>query len=149
MLLTGPQTGLFTSTMGFGRSGDIVLQAPRVTLAAGATISAGSAGPGSVGNITIVARDSFLSTEREVVARATQLDVNGGNIEITAGHFLRLRDSTIRTEVGGGPRTGRSNLSLSSQFIVVQSQILADAFAGMGGNRPYRSTAAVMDPRWA
>jgi hypothetical protein len=59
MLLTGSQTGLFTRTMGPGRGGDITLQAPRVTLAAGATISTESTSRGRVGDITIDAQDSW------------------------------------------------------------------------------------------
>jgi hypothetical protein len=73
-----------------------------------------------------------MSTNGTVKARAFQAD--GGNIAITAGHFLTLRHSTILGEAGGGPAVVGANIALRSQFIVLQnSQIFADAFAGRGG----------------
>ena len=44
--VTGPGTGLFTRTVGAGPGGDMTIQAPRVELTDGATISAESTGLG-------------------------------------------------------------------------------------------------------
>jgi len=66
------------------------------------------------------------------VTRATQAD--GGDIRITAANFLRLRDSAITAEVGGGTSTVGGNITIDPQFIVLQnSQIRANAFEGQGG----------------
>jgi large exoprotein involved in heme utilization and adhesion len=111
----------------------VTLQARRVDLTDGATIAAASTGAGNAGNITITSQDSFLSTHGSVVTRATQAD--GGNIQITAPHFLRLRDSAITAEVGGGAMTVGGNITVDPQFVVLQnSQISANAFEGKGGN---------------
>jgi large exoprotein involved in heme utilization and adhesion len=131
--LDGRDSGLFARTVGVGRGGDITVHAPRVALTNGATISAESAGPGNAGNITITTQDSFLSTHGSVTTRATQAD--GGNIQITAVNFLRLRDSAITAEVGGRAQTVGGNITIDPQFIVLQnSQIRANAFEGQGGN---------------
>jgi filamentous hemagglutinin family protein len=133
VLLTGQGTGLFTRTAGPGQGGDITVQAPRVTLLDDATISAESTGLGNAGNITLTLGDSFLSTHGSIVTRATQAD--GGDIRITAPNFLRLRDSAITAEVGGGATTVGGNISIDPQFVLLQnSQIVANAFAGQGGN---------------
>jgi len=111
----------------------VLLQARQVQLTNGASISAESTGPGDAGNITITTGDSFLSTNGSVVTRATQAD--GGNIRITAPNFLRLRDSRITAEVGGGAQTVGGNITIDPQFVLLQnSQIVANAFAGTGGN---------------
>jgi len=132
-LLTGPGTGLFTRSAGPGQGGDITVQAPHVALADGATVSAESTGPGNAGNVTIMTGDTFLSTNGSIVTRATQAD--GGNIQITAPTLLRLRDSRITAEVGGGARTVGGNITIDPQFVLLErSQIVANAFAGQGGN---------------
>jgi large exoprotein involved in heme utilization and adhesion len=132
VLLTGQGTGLFTRAAGPGEGGDITMQAPRVTLADGATISAESTGLGNAGKITLTLGDSFMSTHGSIVTRATQAD--GGDIQITAPNFLRLRDSTITAEVGGGATTVGGNIFIDPQFVLLQnSQIVANAFAGQGG----------------
>lgn len=133
VLLSGPDTGLFTRSAGPGLGGDITLHAPRLTLMDHATISAESTGAGNAGNVTLTTQDSILSTQGTIVTRATQAD--GGNIQITAPRFLRLRNSLITAEVGGGAQTEGGNISIDPQFVVLQnSQIIANAFAGRGGN---------------
>jgi len=111
----------------------VTLQALRVALTDGATISAASTGTGDAGNVTILTQDTFQSTNGSVVTRATQAD--GGNIQITAPHLVRLRDSAITANVGGGPRTVGGNITIDPQFVLLQnSQIVAQAFEGHGGN---------------
>jgi large exoprotein involved in heme utilization and adhesion len=132
VLLTGQGTGLFTRTAGSGKGGDIIVQAPRVSLTDGATISAESTGLGNAGNITLTLGDSFVSTHASIVTRATLAD--GGNIQIKALNFLRLRDSAITAEVGGGTTTVGGNISIDPQFVLLQNcQLVANAFAGQGG----------------
>jgi large exoprotein involved in heme utilization and adhesion len=118
---------------GSGEGGNVELRAHALTLRDGATLSAESTGTGNAGNITIAIQDSFVSTNGSVVTRATQTD--GGNIQITASNFLRLRNSRITAEVGGGPQTMGGNITIDPQFVLLQnSQIVANAFEGHGGN---------------
>jgi filamentous hemagglutinin family protein len=144
--VSGPGTGLFTRTTGSGPGGDITVQAPRVTLGEGATLSAESTGPGNAGNVTLTLGDTFVSTNGSIATRATQAD--GGNIQITAPVLVRLRDSAITAEVGGGATTIGGNITIDPQFIVLQnSQIVANAFQGQGGNiRLQAQRAFLADP---
>ena len=131
--VTGPGTGLFTRTAGPGLGGDITVQAPSVELTEGATLSAASTGSGNAGNVTLTLGDTFVSTHGSIVTRATQAD--GGNIQITAPTLVRLRDSAITAEVGGGATTVGGNITIDPQFVLLQnSQIIANAFQGTGGN---------------
>jgi hypothetical protein len=135
--IAGQESGLIASTAGQGRGGDITLQARQVRLSDGAVIAAEStsesAGAGNAGNVTITAGDTFLSTNSFVKTQATQAD--GGNIQITAPHLVRLRDSAITANVGGGPSTVGGNITIDPQFVLLQnSQIVAQAIAGHGGN---------------
>jgi hypothetical protein len=131
-VLTG-NSGLTTVSRGSRAGGNVELRTHALTLRDGATLSAESTGTGNAGNITITIQDSFVSTTGSVVVRATQAD--GGNIQITAPNVLRLRDSRITAEVGGGPQTVGGNVTIDPQFVLLQnSQISANAFAGKGGN---------------
>jgi filamentous hemagglutinin family protein len=131
--IAGQESGFSASTAGQGRGGDVLLQARQIRLTDGAIISAESTGLGNAGNVTIATSDTVLSTNGNIVARATQAD--GGNIQITAPNFLRLRDSRITAEVGGGAQTVGGNITIDPQFVVLQnSQIVANANEGQGGN---------------
>jgi large exoprotein involved in heme utilization and adhesion len=131
--ITGQNSGLSTSTAGAGQGGEITVHAPRLALTDGATISAESTGLGNAGNVTLTLGDTFMSTHGSLVTRAMQAD--GGNIQITAPRLVHLRDSTITAEVGGGATTVGGNVTIDPQFVLLQhSQIVANAFAGQGGN---------------
>ena len=48
---------------------------------------------------------------------------------------MRLSDSTITAEVGGGPQTVGGNVTIDPQFVLLQnSRIVAKAMEGRGGN---------------
>jgi filamentous hemagglutinin family protein len=131
--LAGQGSGLAASTAGSGQGGEITVRALRVELTEGAAISAASTGPGDAGNVILILGDTFVSTNGSVVTRATQAD--GGNIQITAPTMVRLRDSALTAKVGGGATTVGGNITIDPQFVVLQnSQIVANAFEGQGGN---------------
>jgi large exoprotein involved in heme utilization and adhesion len=144
--LSGPGSGLSTSTIGAGPGGSITLHAPRLGLSETATISAESTGSGNAGSVTITTLESFLLTNGSVVTRAAQAD--GGNIQITAPTVVRLRESAITAEVGGGPQTVGGNVTIDPQFVLLQnSQIVANAFQGRGGTiRIQAQQAFLADP---
>jgi large exoprotein involved in heme utilization and adhesion len=101
---------------------------------------------GNAGNVTITTQVPFLLSKASVVTRATQAD--GGNIQITTPTMLRLRDSTITAEVGGGASTVGGNITIDPQFVLLQnSQVVANAFQGRGGNiRIQAQQAFLADP---
>jgi large exoprotein involved in heme utilization and adhesion len=124
----------------------MTVQAPRVELTDGATLSAESTGLGNAGNVTLTLSDTFVSTHGSLVTRATQAD--GGNIHITAPQMIRLRDSQITAAVGGGPETVGGNITIDPQFVLLQnSQIVATAFQGQGGKIDIQAQQAFLaDP---
>jgi large exoprotein involved in heme utilization and adhesion len=89
---------------------------------------------------SILLQNSFVTTE------ANQAD--GGNIHLTAPQMIRLRDSQITAAVGGGPETVGGNITIDPQFVLLQnSQIVANAFQGRGGNiRIQAQQAFLADP---
>ena len=96
-------------------------------------ISAESSGPGDAGNITINAADVFLMSDSSVTTEAKEAD--GGNITIHTDYMVHLGDSLISASVGGGPETVGGNITIDPEYVILRnSQIVANAFEGRGGN---------------
>jgi len=118
---------------GSGTGGSIQLSGNQIQLINGASISAESQGTGNAGNIGINAGGTLLMKNSSITTEATQAD--GGNIHIKAGHMVELIDSKITTSVGGGPQTTGGNITIDPQFVILNdSQIIANAYEGKGGN---------------
>ena len=133
---------LSSSTAGQGRGGNLQVTAAHLQLSNGGTISASSSGTGDAGNVTIKTQD-FQSTNGSVTTQATQ--AAGGNIQITASHLVRLRDSKITAETGRGTEAG--NIAITSQVVVLQnSQVTANAPVGLGGNIDIQAQVFLVDP---
>jgi filamentous hemagglutinin family protein len=126
--------GLISSeTYTSGNGGNIELTVGRMNLFNGGIISAKSVGPGYAGNIGINAGDTLLMKNSSITTEATQSD--GGNIHITAGYKVELVDSKITASVGGGPDTVGGNITIDPQYVILNdSQIIANAYEGKGGN---------------
>jgi filamentous hemagglutinin family protein len=138
--VTGPVTiadqgsGLFTTTVGTGVGGNINVSGSTLQLSNGASISATSSGTGNAGNITINAGNQLAMTNSSVTTEANQS--SGGAIKITTtpNGAVQLTDSTISASVLDGTGGGGS-VNIDPQFILLQnSQILANAVFGLGGN---------------
>lgn len=164
VVIDGPGSGIFTDAQGTGAGGninvaaqsvtiqnggavsastsgnapsatggDITIRSDRsVTMKNGASISASSTGPANAGNIFINAGQSYTSTNSSVTTQASQ--ASGGKIEIKASDMVRLTNSQVNTSVADGTGGG-GNITIDPNFVILQnSQILAQAFAGQGGN---------------
>ena len=143
--LSGQDSGLFALARGSGKGGDIFLEARAIELSEGAVITAESTGPGNAGRIRLTATDTFQSTHSTVTTEATQAD--GGDITLTAQRMVRLRDSAITAAVGGGAETVGGNIIIDPEFVILQdSQIVANAFAGQGGNIQITADVFLADP---
>jgi hypothetical protein len=143
--IAGPNSGLFTNTLGAGRGGDVVLQAPTIQLTEDATISARSTGTGTAGTIRIQAGEHFHSHHGRVTT--TTVQAGGGTLALQAGKLVYLSASELTTSVrGGGGDAG--NLSITSPFTILEgSQIRANAFEGQGGNiQIWAQQAFLADP---
>ena len=108
-------------------------------------------GDGNAGNITINSASNFLMQNSSVTTEATK--ASGGDIAIHASDagMVRMIDSKITTSVAAsgtsGTETFGGNISIDPQFVILQnSQILAQAFAGTGGNIDIISNVFLADP---
>ena len=126
--------GVFTTTSGTGTGDDITIDANGFTLQNGGHLSSSSSGPGNTGNIQINAGNQFAMANSTVTTEATQS--GGGAIKITTAPSgpVELTNSTISASVLDGTGGGGS-VNIDPQFVILQnSQILANAIFGAGGN---------------
>lgn len=136
--------GSVKTTAVTGKGGDISITAGEMALI-GAAISASSRGPGNAGNITIDSGTQFISTASRVTTEATQ--ASGGNITLNAKRMIRLTGSQVSTSVAGGPTTAGGNIAIDPDFVIMQnSQIVAQAFQGQGGNITITAGTFLADP---
>ena len=133
-LVDGAGSGVFTTTSDTGTGGNISIDANAVTLQNGAHLSSSSTGPGNTGNIQINAGNQFAMTNSSVTTEANQS--GGGIIKITTNPngTVQLTDSTISASVLDG-NGGGGSVNIDPQSVVlINSQILAQAVQGPGGN---------------
>ncbi|MDH5587948.1 MAG: hypothetical protein OEZ05_15115, partial [Nitrospirota bacterium] len=143
-LVDGTPGGVFSGATGTGDGGNIALIAGQnFTLSNGATVSAGSSGPANAGSIQVQATDTILLDGATITTEAAQ--ASGGNIKLTAQDLIQLNDSTISSSVQGNATTGGGDINLDPDFIILQnSQVLAKAVAGQGGNITLIANNAVL-----
>lgn len=148
MIDDGTPGGVFSRTTGsgsnLGKGGTIAITAGEsFFLQDGATVTASSTGPGNAGNIHITAADTILIDGGSITTEALQ--ASGGNIKLKAQELIRLNNSTISSSVQGDANTGGGDINLDPDFIILQnSQILAKAVAGKGGNIDLVASTAVL-----
>ncbi len=125
--------------------GDITIVAgENVDLLNQSLISAETKGSNNAGDIQLESGDSILMNDSRITTVAEQAD--GGNIKLTAPELIHLIDSQITSSVGGGASTVGGNINLDPEFIILQnSQILANAFEGLGGNITLTGNVILID----
>jgi filamentous hemagglutinin family protein len=127
-------SGLFTTTVGNGAGGNINLRGSGIQLSNGASISATSSGHGNAGNITVNARNQFTMINSSVTTEAHQSSGGAIKINTAPSGTVQLIDSTISASVLDGTGGGGS-VNIDPQFVLLRnSQILANAVFGPGGN---------------
>src|SRR5262245_5102866 len=96
-------------------------------------ITANSTGPANAGNIEINAGQQLTLQDSSITTAASQ--ATGGNITIQAANLVQLGNSTISASVQGGPQTSGGNITIDPNSVILQnSQIIANAVQGQGGN---------------
>lgn len=137
-------SGLLAETRGSGAGGDVGLQAQVLQLRDGGTLSSSSLGSGLAGNIDIRLTDSLDMSGGAISTRALTSD--GGNIRIQAPRLIRLVGGQITTSVESGIGGG-GNIFIDPQFVLLQnSQVIANAFGGPGGNIHIVAGQLIADP---
>ncbi|GJL50446.1 MAG: hypothetical protein NPIRA01_16730 [Nitrospirales bacterium] len=126
--------------------GNITLKAKQVvTLNDETTLTAESSGFGNAGSIYLKAGD-IVQIENSNITTQSAI-ASGGDISLEAVNLIRLRDSTIESSVQGNQTTSGGDISIDPQFVVLQnSQILATARDGLGGNIQITGGQILQDP---
>jgi len=126
------ENGAITATTVDGGGGNITVDAESILVADAGRIGSSSRGSGFAGSLLIRASDKLLLHGGEITAEA--FEGNGGNITIEVGNLVELRGAKITTTVLNSIGNG-GNIDVDPIFIVlVDSSIIANAFAGAGGN---------------
>jgi large exoprotein involved in heme utilization and adhesion len=128
---------LETASFSSGRGGNIDIQPRSLFLMDGAQITSRSEGTGAAGDIIIQTREN-LESERSQITATTQSG-DGGDIQLTVGDLLLMRNnSQISTTAGNAQAGGNGgNIIINTPFLVAvpieNSDITANAFTGTGG----------------
>jgi len=139
--LTLSQSGLITSdASGTGRGGDIIITSPSITLVTGGKISANSTGSETAvaGDVHITFGDT-LAMDGTAITTQSQLADGGNIVIISTGSVLEILNGQLSTSVQSGSGAG-GNITLGSSVhpigavFLSNSQILANAYGGPGGN---------------
>ena len=170
VLLTGQvNEGTFSGvstlsqTDGTGNAGRILIATPDLRLENGARVTTTALGPGDAGTIDLRA-DSIRLVGSEVLAESDlglggDLYINGGPVVVqpnggldidappglAPGSLLTLEDSSISTSVRGGGGGGGDVAVRSDTIVLIDSQLLAQAVDGAGGNMAIEASAIVLD----
>ncbi len=138
--------GVSALSRGTRAGGNISLNATEsATLGNGAFLSANSTGSANAGNITINAGPQFLSRDSTVTTDARL--ASGGNILVQAVDSIRIINSKLSTSVQGGADTVGGNILLDPAVVTLQnSQVLAQAVEGQGGNINIIAGTFLADP---
>ena len=128
------QEAFFTSAIPTGNTGELTVNASRLTITNGGEVSVEHQGTGNAGRLQINVESLNLDSGGRINAR-TALGF-GGNVEINVADSLQLRNGAqINVEALGGIGDG-GNLEINADTIVAleNSDIVANAVRGNGGN---------------
>lgn len=129
--LSGADSGLFANTQGAGAGGAVNIQANRVSLTDGATISAASTGTGSPGMVSGDAARTISIDNGAITAAGPG---QGGNVSLHAGQSIHLRNgSLISVDNTGVGNAGNIVIDAGTAFLGQNSIVSAQAGQGHGG----------------
>ncbi len=100
----------------------------------GSTITAESRGRGDAGTITLETAGTLRFSDSSITTTATE--ASGGRIKLDADFMVHILSSRLVSSVQGNDQdTSGGDINIDPEFIILQdSQILAQAEAGTGGN---------------
>jgi filamentous hemagglutinin family protein len=116
-----------------GNTGEITINADRLSIENGGTVNVKHQGTGNAGKLNLRVNSIFLNNGGEIAASTAS--GKGGNINLQVGNLLLLKDSSQITSTAGGNSNG-GNINIHSPLIAAinNSDIIANAFEGKGGN---------------
>ncbi|MBD2354523.1 S-layer family protein [Tolypothrix sp. FACHB-123] len=114
-------------------AGKLSITTPNLMLTDGGTVSVTSQGTGNGGNLNITA--DHIQLKNHSLIQAQTESGNGGDISLQVGKFLLLRDrSNITATAGGSGNGGNININAPTITAWENSDIIANAVLGTGGN---------------
>ncbi len=136
-----------SNSFGPGEGGSILVFASTIDLTQTSSITARGLGAGNAGIIDITAADQMVMADSSVTTEAGLAD--GGNISLRADNLIHLTNTTVSSSVGNPDITTTTggNIFIDPQFVILKnSKILANAFAGTGGNINIVAGVLLLDP---
>ena len=123
-----------SDTTGSGVGGDILIEANLLDVFSEAVISSSATGVSDAGDITLIVPDT-LQIVRGAIQTTSALS-GGGSINIQTLNRIRIDQSIISASANGVTESsGGGNITIDPElFTIRQSQIVAQANAGTGGN---------------
>ena len=116
-----------------GKSGNVTINSPRLSVSDGAEVTVRNDGTGDAGNLRIMGGNIFL--DRKGSVSASTASGEGGNITLQVANSLQLRNqSQISAEAGGTGNGGNLTINANTIVALENSDIIANAVAGAGGN---------------
>jgi len=116
-----------------GNSGDVTINTPALTVSDGAQVTARNDGSGDAGLLTVNANTIKIADNAGITASTQQ--GSGGNVVLNVGDVLLLRrGGQISAEAGGIGDGGNVTLSAPALVALENSDIIANAVQGNGGN---------------
>lgn len=131
------QRAFFIPPVPTGNTGEITLNTQRLTVRDGGAINVRHAGTENAGRLEVNASEVLL--DRGTIL-ATTASGNGGNVNLNVKDVLLLRNgSLITTTAGTAQKPGDGgDITINANFVIAipkeNSDIIANAFAGRGGN---------------
>ena len=124
-----------SDTTGLGTGGDVLLAATKLNVLTNSTISSSATGLADAGDITLLVSDTLEIVEGTV--QTTSERSGGGNIVIETEKVIRIDNNSLVSATASGVQldSDGGNVSIDPElFTLRQSQIVAQANAGTGGN---------------
>jgi filamentous hemagglutinin family protein len=132
-LIVNGAAKIASTTAGPSSGGDIRVTAGDILLSGiGPQITAQSTGSGTAGAVTVDAGRVQLFDGGSISTEAAS--ANGGNIELLVGDLLYLRQGEVSTSVNGALGNGGNILIDGNRLVVDHGRIIAQAVGGSGGN---------------
>ena len=139
-------SGLAQSEQSSGNGGDLTVRTDNLLIKDGGLITTESQGTGKAGNINLNVKNSLNLDNGEILTQARE--AGGGNINVTVGKNIFFRNNsniktTLSTTTGSG---GDINLSANAIVALEDSDILAFATEGSGGNITFNTRVFLSNP---
>lgn len=130
--LSGRRTRLAATSSTDAPAGSILLRSPEVTVSDRATVSVSGQGSGGAGDLTVDANRINLDQRGSLEAEVAGGD--RGNITLNSSTLLLRNGSTITTNATGTASGGNINVDTNFLIGLENSDIVARAEQGQGGN---------------